>query len=172
MSIAKEGKFEYVKIYFSNFNLKTCLGFLKVKLHHQVKWHRRYCTVDWDKSILFIASKADTRYRDWIKLLPNTVINDYEYSSASEANNSLLNNIIEIKAESMKILFRKLNISHFFLDGTETHLLQIETKKDYDSWIVALKRTAFSRIGGGKLVIIRINNFYRLDSFLITYQMY
>lgn len=32
----------------------------------------------------------------------------------------------------------------------EIHLLQTESKEEYDGWFLALKRTAYSRIGGGK----------------------
>ena len=39
----------------------------------------------------------------------------------------------------------------FFSDGTATHFLQTETKKEYDSWLIALRQTAYSRIGGGEL---------------------
>jgi hypothetical protein len=66
-------------------------GWLKLKLHSQTKWHRRYCIIDWDKAILFIALKADTHYRSWIKLLPNIFINDCEASHE---------NTIEIKVDS------------------------------------------------------------------------
>ncbi|CAF3931675.1 unnamed protein product, partial [Rotaria sp. Silwood1] len=59
---------------------------LKIKKQDQTKWHRRYCIIDWDKSVLFIASKVDTRYRDWIKLLPSIIINDFEYSFNNESN--------------------------------------------------------------------------------------
>jgi hypothetical protein len=38
-----------------------------------------------------------------------------------------------------------------FQDGTATHLFQADTKEDYESWLIALRRTAYSRIGGGKL---------------------
>lgn len=115
MSIFKEGNISYVKnfILFSKIILlcsSNYLGYVKVKLQNQTKWHRRYCIIDWDKSILFIASKPDARYRDWIKLLPNTVINDSDYSSIGEANNNVLNNVIEVRVDSMKILFYKLNI--------------------------------------------------------------
>nr|ACF75482.1 rho GTPase activating protein [Adineta vaga] len=97
-------------------------GWLKVKLHSHSKWHRRYCIIDWDKAILFIASKIDRRYREWIKLLPNILMNDCESSS---------DNTIEIKSDN------------------EIHLLQTESKDEYDCWFLALKRTAYSRIGGG-----------------------
>ncbi|UJR16038.1 hypothetical protein I4U23_002952 [Adineta vaga] len=97
-------------------------GWLKVKLHSHSKWHRRYCIIDWDKAILFIASKIDRRYREWIKLLPNILMNDCESSS---------DNTIEIKLDN------------------EIHLLQTESKDEYDCWFLALKRTAYSRIGGG-----------------------
>ncbi|CAF1960351.1 unnamed protein product [Rotaria magnacalcarata] len=96
-------------------------GWLKVKLNSQAKWHRRYCIIDWDKAILFIACKADRNYRDYIKLLPNISINEYEPSH---------DNIIEIKA------------------ANETHLVQTESKKEYDCWFLALKQTAYSRVGG------------------------
>jgi hypothetical protein len=46
-----------------------------------VKWHRRYCIIDWDKAILFVASKNDRHYGDWIKLLPNIYIIDSELPS-------------------------------------------------------------------------------------------
>ncbi|CAF0873127.1 unnamed protein product [Adineta steineri] len=97
-------------------------GWLKVKLHSQSKWHRRYCIIDWDKAILFIASKVDKRYREWIKLLPHIFINEYESSSDP---------IIEIKSDN------------------EIHLLQFESKKEFECWFLALKRTAYSRVGGG-----------------------
>ncbi|CAF0790114.1 unnamed protein product [Rotaria sp. Silwood1] len=96
-------------------------GWLKVKLNSQIKWHRRYCIIDWDKAILFIASKFDGRYQDLIKLLPSIFINDCESSN---------DNTIEIKADN------------------EIHLLQGESKKEYECWLLALKRTAYSRIGG------------------------
>ncbi|CAF0777321.1 unnamed protein product [Rotaria sordida] len=97
-------------------------GWLKVKLNSQVKWHRRYCIIDWDKAILFIASKFDGRYQDLMKLLPNIFINDCESSN---------DNTIEIKVDN------------------EINLLQAESKKEYECWLLALKRTAYSRIGGG-----------------------
>ncbi|CAF2955260.1 unnamed protein product [Rotaria sp. Silwood2] len=112
-------------------------GWLKIRKNDQTKWHRRYCIIDWDKSVLFIASKVDTRYRDWIKLLPNIIINDFEYSFNNESNhnnnNTLVINTIEIISDN----------------GTSTNYLQAETKKDYDSWLLALKQTAYSRVGGG-----------------------
>jgi hypothetical protein len=40
----------------------------------------------------------------------------------------------------------------FFRDGATTHLLQAENKDDYESWLIALKRTAYSRVGGGELI--------------------
>ena len=99
MSILKEGNFSLSKInekYFSNPNL----GSLKTKLHDQTKWHRRYCTLDWDKSILFLATRADTRYRDWIKLLPNIFVNDSDCTAPIESNANAALYIIEIKGDS------------------------------------------------------------------------
>ncbi|CAF3484715.1 unnamed protein product [Rotaria sp. Silwood1] len=111
-------------------------GWLKIKKQDQTKWHRRYCIIDWDKSVLFIASKVDTRYRDWIKLLPSIIINDFEYSFNNESNNN--NNL-------------SINTIEIIVDyGKSTHHLQAETKKDYDNWLLALKQTAYSRVGGGK----------------------
>ena len=78
------------------------LGWLKVKLHRQSKWHRRYCIIDWDKAVFFLASRPDTRYRDWIKLLPNIIINDTEYAFNNILNNgNLATYIIVIIADSM-----------------------------------------------------------------------
>ncbi len=96
------------------FNKKKISGSLKIKLQNQIKWHRRYCMIDWDKSILFIASKADTRYKDWIKILPNTIINDYESPSNNESNNNLLTNTIEIKVDSMNKLFLEIEYIYIF----------------------------------------------------------
>lgn len=62
-----------------------------MKLHSHIKWHRRYCIIDWDKAVLFVASKFDGRYRDYIKLLPNILINEVEPCH---------DNIIELNAES------------------------------------------------------------------------
>jgi hypothetical protein len=67
------------------------LGYLQVKLNCQPKWHRRYCIIDWDKATLFVASKTDRQYGDWIKLLPNIFIIDSELPS---------DYTIEIKADS------------------------------------------------------------------------
>ncbi|CAF2227618.1 unnamed protein product [Rotaria magnacalcarata] len=108
-------------------------GWLKIKLHNHTKWHRRFCIIDWDKSVLFTASKADTRYSDWIQLLSTIIINDFEYSFHNESNNNLNNTTIEIVADN----------------GRTTHYLQAETKKDCDSWLLALKQAAYSRVGGG-----------------------
>jgi hypothetical protein len=103
MSNSKEGNLFKLKIKSLFFRNKINLGWLKIKLQNQIKWHRRYCIIDWDKAVLFIASRADTRYRDWIKLLPNVLINDYDYLSNNESNNNhSLINTIEIKANSMK----------------------------------------------------------------------
>lgn len=75
-------------------------------MNRQNKWHRRYCIIDWDKAVLFIALKADTRYKDWIKLLPNIIINDFEYSFNNELNNhNLPATTIEIIADSMNEIF-------------------------------------------------------------------
>lgn len=74
---------------------KIILGWLKIKLQSQGKWHRRYCIIDWDKAALFISSKIDGRYRDWIKLLPNILISDCE---------SQHDNVIEIKVDSKKYM--------------------------------------------------------------------
>jgi hypothetical protein len=84
------------------FIIELISGWLKTKLNSQTKWHRRYCIIDWDKAILFLAYKIDRRYRDWIKLLPNIFINDYEPCT---------NHIIEIKADSKtEIQSNKKNI--------------------------------------------------------------
>jgi hypothetical protein len=64
-----------------------------VRINSQPKWHRRYCIIDWDKAILFVASKYDKQYGDWIKLLPNISIN------ISELPSDLT---IEIKVDSKK----------------------------------------------------------------------
>jgi len=77
------------------------LGWLKIKLHNQSNWHRRYCIIDWDKAVLFIATRADTRYRDWIKILPNILINDFDSSSNTESNTNVLLYTIGIRVESM-----------------------------------------------------------------------
>jgi hypothetical protein len=45
--------------------------------------------------------------------------------------------------------FKKKNFHFIFFSLDEIHLLQAESKKEYDSWMIVLKRTAFSRIGGG-----------------------
>jgi len=112
-------------------------GWLKIKLHNQSKWHRRFCIVDWDRSVLFFASRPDTRYREWIQLLSNIVINDCDFLFLTETNsattNQLMSNTIEIKTDN----------------GTTTHHLQTDTKKDCDAWLLALRRAAYSRIGGG-----------------------
>nr|ACF75516.1 rho GTPase activating protein [Philodina roseola] len=112
-------------------------GWLKIKLHNQSKWHRRFCIVDWDRSILFFASRPDTRYREWIQLLSNIVINDcdltYLTDTNSATNSHLVLNTIEIKTDN----------------GNTTHFLQADTKKECDAWLLALRRTAYSRIGGG-----------------------
>jgi hypothetical protein len=42
----------------------------------------------------------------------------------------------------------------YFFFQDEIHLLQAESKKEYDCWFLALKRTAYSRIGGGELQIL------------------
>ncbi|CAF4710619.1 unnamed protein product [Rotaria socialis] len=108
-------------------------GWLKIKLHNHTKWHRRFCIIDWDKAVLFTASKADTRYSDWIQLLSTITINDFEYSFHNESNNNLTNTTIEIVTDN----------------GRAAHYLQAETKKDCDSWLLALKQAAYSRVGGG-----------------------
>ena len=102
------------------------LGWLKVRLHSQSKWHRRYCTIDWDKAILLLATKVDGRARDWIKLLPNIAINGDGQD-------------IEIREET-----------NLALGQGDTHLFQAENKGEHDAWLIALKRTAYSRVGGGK----------------------
>lgn len=96
-------------------------GYLQVKIHGQPKWHRRYCIIDWDKSILFAASKTDRRYGDWIILLPKVQIIDSELPADFT---------IEISSDN------------------ETHALLPESKKEHDAWLIALKRTAYSRVGG------------------------
>ncbi len=55
-----------------------------------------------------------------------------------------LKKIVKTKSNSPKHF-----IFLYFKD--ESHLLQTETKKEYIGWVIALKRTAFSRVGGGKL---------------------
>ena len=78
------------------------IGWLKIKLHGESKWYRRYCTLDGDKSVFFIASKIDSRYKNWIKLLSNILIHEYDCSINNELNNhSLLTNTIEISIDSM-----------------------------------------------------------------------
>ena len=106
MSIVKEGNVSSG----SNFRLIAVLffvvfaGWLKIKLHNQSKWHRRFCIVDWDRSVLFFASRPDTRYREWIQLLATVVINDCDLTFVSETNaatnNHLLFHTIEIKTDS------------------------------------------------------------------------
>ncbi|CAF1040037.1 unnamed protein product [Adineta steineri] len=121
---------------------KSKEGWLKIKLHNQIKWHRRYCIIDWDKAILFTASRADTRYRDWIRLSPNIIINDCDSSSI---NNDINNNNLSI------------SITETITNNvTATHLLQTETKNDYDSWLLALKQRAYSQIGGGKFSFLKM----------------
>ncbi|CAF0894438.1 unnamed protein product [Adineta ricciae] len=112
---------------------KSQEGWLRIKLASQNKWHRRYCTIDWDKSILFISSRADARFRDWIKLPPNVIIHDSESSFNTEPNN--LNLLITINETQPN-------------NSTLTHLLQAENKHDFDIWLLVLKQTAYSRIGG------------------------
>lgn len=124
MSVCKEGKTEQKqtsRLYWVSKWFHS--GTLKIKLHHQTKWHRRYCIIDWDKSILFIASRADSRYRDWIKLLPDTIINEYDHLSANECNNngsssssnSSFVHTIEIKTDSkFQLVFSILNFVFFF----------------------------------------------------------
>lgn len=46
---------------------------------------------------------------------------------------------------------RKSNVSssfHCLLE--QSHYLLPESKKEHDSWLIALKRTAYSRFGGGR----------------------
>jgi hypothetical protein len=43
-------------------------------------------------------------------------------------------------------------ISFCFQDGTTIHLFQAETKADHESWLLALKRTSYSRVGGCELI--------------------
>jgi len=120
MSVCKEGKTERKKRVDYWVSKWFHSGTLKIKLHRQTKWHRRYCIIDWDKSILFIASRADSRYRDWIKLLPDTVINEYDHLSASECNSnnssssSPLVHTIEIKTDSKFLLFFDIEFCFLF----------------------------------------------------------
>ena len=88
-------------------------------------------------------------------------INDCDFTFVSESSNTqasqLLLNTIEIKSESMR--WRQPReprsiIAARHLDGTVTDLLQTDTKKDYDTWLLALRRTAYSRIGGGELLFV------------------
>lgn len=47
--------------------------------------------------------------------------------------------------------YNRIEFYHLiFID--ESHLLQMESKKEYDCWFIALKRTAYSRVGGGTLL--------------------
>ena len=78
--ISKEGSFFLIPV---DLEKKTFFfsGFLQTKLSGQPKWHRRYCIIDWDKALLFIASKTDRQYGDYIKLLPSVSIIDSESPS-------------------------------------------------------------------------------------------
>lgn len=96
-------------------------GWLKVKYDGQMKWSRRYCLIDWDKALLFLSLKNDGKFRDWIKILPTCFINEIVDDSS----------MIEIQVDN------------------EKYLLQTENKVEHDAWLIALKRTAFSRVGGG-----------------------
>jgi len=49
-------------------------------------------------------------------------------------------------------------------------LLQAETKKDYDSWLSALKQTAYSRVGGGELFNARMNSMRKSTILTFFYQ--
>ena len=146
MSAYKEGNIRRSKAIALTFHL----GALKIKLQSHTKWHRRYCIIDWDKSILFIATRANTRYRDYIKILPNTLINDFDTLANVDSNSSSLLYTIGIRVDSMNRL-NSQDVFHFlFQDGTVTHMIQADTKEDFDTWLIALKRTAYSRIGGGE----------------------
>ena len=103
MSKSKEGNLKN-KIFF--FFPTKYLGWLKIKLQNNSRWHRRYCIIDWDKAVLFLASKPDTRYKEWIKLASDIIINEYDYSLPNETNlnnshNQISVNSIEIKVDSM-----------------------------------------------------------------------
>lgn len=154
MSNIKEGK-EKKNVAKNRSNFVSS-GWLKIKLHNQSKWHRRFCIVDWDRSVLFFASRPDTRYREWIQLLSNVVINDCDFLFLNETNsattNQLMSNTIEIKTDSKTNQMFQIDFYRRFSDGTMTHHLQTDTKKDCDAWLLALRRTAYSRIGGGESI--------------------
>lgn len=57
------------------------LGFLQTKVYGQTRWQRRYCIIDWDKAMLFIALKNDRKYGDYVKLLPRVLIMDSEIAT-------------------------------------------------------------------------------------------
>jgi hypothetical protein len=38
----------------------------------------------------------------------------------------------------------------FFVFKDQSHFLLTESKKEHDCWLISLKRTAYSRFGGGK----------------------
>ena len=67
----------------SSVNLHTSidLGFLQTKAFGQTRWQRRYCIIDWDKAMLFIALKNDRQQGDYIKLLPKIVVSDSEIAT-------------------------------------------------------------------------------------------
>ena len=62
-----------------------------------------------------------------------------------------------------QMLFLFCILIDIFQDSALTHLLQAETKHDFDIWLLALKQTAYSRIGGGKLNFIALNKLYKLE---------
>jgi hypothetical protein len=156
-------------IYYNSNNL----GWLKIKLHNQSNWHRRYCIIDWDKAVLFIATRADTRYRDWIKISPKITINDDDYSLNNELNNNNLSiSIIEIKSDGNEELVYYICFICFCFQGTTaTHLLQVETKNDYDGWLLALKQTAYSRTGGGECFLFK-DRFHERNVIVLYFYKY
>nr|ACD37573.1 Rho GTPase activating protein [Philodina roseola] len=96
-------------------------GWLKVRYDGQMKWTRRFSLIDWDKALLFLSTKIDGNFTDWIKLLPTNFINEILGETP----------MIEIRVDRDK------------------YFLQAEDKNEHDAWLLALKRTAFSRVGGG-----------------------
>ena len=54
-----------------------------------------------------------------------------------------MNNAMEEKMLFFLLLLSRVEQSHSLLP---------ESKKDHDAWLIALKRTAYSRFGGGKFV--------------------
>ena len=51
--------------------------------------------------MLFIATRSDTRYKDWIKLLPTILINDFDSSANFESHTHVLLYTIGLRVEGM-----------------------------------------------------------------------